>query len=190
MWSMIVKYFKTQDEFRTWLAKNHDKKTEIWIGFYKKASGKKGVTGEEALDVALCYGWIDGIRKSVDELSYCNRYTPRTARSKWSKINTEKVKRLTLEGLMEAPGLKAVEEARADGRWDRAYDSPKNSQVPEEFLKELKKNKKALAFYKTLKKQSLYSIAYRLQNSKKQETKDKWIKKIIQKLSLGEDIIL
>lgn len=183
---MDVKFFKAKADLHKWLLKNHDKKEEIWIGFYKKNSGKVGVSNEEVLDEALCFGWIDGIRKGIDQISYCNRYTPRTSKSRWSKINTQKVQKLMKAGLMQPSGLKAVEEAKADGRWQRAYDPAKTATVPEEFLKELRKNKKALAFYKTLNKQNLYSIIFRLQNSKKQETKDRWIKTIIKKLENEE----
>ena len=184
---MKVTFFKDKHSLRQWFEKNHDIESEIWIGFYKKSSGKTGVSYDEVLDVALCFGWIDGIRKSIDEISYCNRYTPRTARSKWSKINTEKVQRLIKAKLMMPSGLKAVNEAKADGRWDRAYDSPKNAEVPEDFLKEIKKNKKALAAYEALNKQQRFSISYKLQNTVKPETRERWIKKFIQEL-LGKEV--
>lgn len=183
---MEIKYFKNQLAFRKWLKKNHDKKKEIWIGFYKKDSGKTGINPNEAIDEALCFGWIDGIRKSVDEISYTNRYTPRTTKSKWSKINTENVDRLIKDGLMTSAGLRVIEEAKADGRWEKAYDSPKNAKAPEDFLKALKKSKKATAFYKTLSKQNIFAIAYRLHNSKKAETRERWINKIILMLEKGE----
>jgi uncharacterized protein YdeI (YjbR/CyaY-like superfamily) len=181
-----TKFFKTQLAFRKWLEKSHDKKTELWIGFYKKASGKVGITPLEAIDEALCFGWIDGVRMAIDEISYANRYTPRTTKSNWSKINTENVNRLIEAGLMKPAGLKVIEEAKADGRWGRAYSSPKNAVVPEDFLKELKKNKKAAAFFKTLNKQNTFAITYRLENSKKPETRVRWIKKIIEMLAKGE----
>ncbi len=114
---MKIKFFKNQAALRKWLEANHDKKTELWIGFYKKASKKKGITTAEALDEVLCYGWIDGIRKSIDEISYMNRFTPRRAKSPWSKINKNNVKRLTKAGLMRPAGLKAVHSAKKDGRW-------------------------------------------------------------------------
>ena len=181
-----AKFFKNAEALRKWLEKNCDKKKEIWLGFYKKSSGKVGITSAEALDTVLCFGWIDGVRMSIDEISYANRYTPRTSKSKWSKINTEKVEQLIKAGLMTSAGLKAVEEAKADGRWGRAYDSPRNAQVPKDFLTALKKNKKASAFFKALNKQNLFSITYRLQNSKKIETREKWIEKIIDMLAEGK----
>ncbi|MBO9667633.1 MAG: YdeI/OmpD-associated family protein [Bdellovibrio sp.] len=182
---MKIQYFKTQSELRRWLKKNHDTVTDLWIGFYKKNSGKTGITPAEALDEMLCFGWIDGIRKSVDETSYCNRYTPRRAKSVWSKINTEHVKRLTKAGLMMPAGFKAVEDAKKDGRWEKAYNSPKSMEVPADFLKELNKNRKAKAFYKTLKKANLFSISFRLHNAKKPETREKLKTRIIEMLENG-----
>lgn len=182
-------YFKTKSELRKWLKKNHSSESEIWIAYYKKGSGKTSLSNEEVLDQMLYFGWIDGIRKSIDEESYCNRYTPRSSKSRWSKINTEKVKKLIEEGLMEPAGLKAIEDAKADGRWDRAYDSPKTAKVPDEFLAELKKNKKAAAFFKTLNKQNLYAITFRIQNAKKAETKEKWIRKIIAMFEKQEPLV-
>jgi uncharacterized protein YdeI (YjbR/CyaY-like superfamily) len=180
------KFFKTQADVRKWLEKNHDKKTELWIGFYKKGSKKVAASNAEVLDEMLCFGWIDGVRNALDDVSYVNRYTPRGPRSRWSKINTQHVQRLTKLGLMTEAGLNAVEEAKADGRWAKAYDSAKTAEMPEAFLKELKKNKKAAAFYKTLSKQNIYAIVYRLQNSKKTETRDRWIERIIGMLAKGE----
>ena len=182
---MKPRFFKTKDELRTWFEKNHDKKDELWIGYYKKSAKKEGLTSAEVLDEALCFGWIDGIRKSVDEISYMNRYTPRTPKSIWSKVNTEHIERLTKTGLMAPSGIQAVEDAKKDGRWERAYDSSKNAKVPEDFLKELNKNKKASTFYKTLNKQHLFFITFKLQNSKKIETRERWIKKIIEMLENG-----
>ena len=162
------------------------KKTELWIGFYKKASGIEGITPAQAIDEALCFGWIDGIRKKVDELRYMNRYTPRTAKSGWSKINVENVERLLGAGLILPEGLRVIEEAKADGRWARAYDSAKTATVPADFLKELRKNKKAAAFFKTLGRQNVYAIVYRLQKPKKLETRQLWIERIIGMLERGE----
>lgn len=188
--SNIVKpiFFKSKTELRKWLKKNHASSKEVWIGYYKKDSGQDAISYQDALDEMLCFGWIDGVKNSIDEISYCNRFTPRTNKSKWSKINREKVERLIEEGLMTSAGLKAVEEAKADGRWGRAYDSPKSAEVPEEFMRALKKNKKALAFFKTLSKQNLFSVTYRIQNAKKAETKEKWIKKFIEMFEKGEKI--
>ena len=180
------RFFKTSAALRTWLMRNHDKADELWIGFYKKSSGKNGVGYTEALDQALCFGWIDGIKKSVDDVSFANRFTPRKLRSNWSKINTVHVERLIKSDLMMPAGLKEVAQAKEDGRWARAYDPPSTASVPEDFLKELAKRKKAKAFFETLEKADIYAITYRLQNSKKPETRQRWINRIVEMLSRGE----
>jgi uncharacterized protein YdeI (YjbR/CyaY-like superfamily) len=164
-------FFDTPAEFRQWLEKNHDTEIELWIGFWKKASGKTGVNYKMALDEALCYGWIDGIARSYDEQSYVQRFTPRRPKSIWSKINTEHIARLIKEGKMTPFGMATVEAAKADGRWQRAYESPSNTTIPEDFLKELQKNKKAQKFFKTLNKSNTYYISFQLQNAKKEETR-------------------
>ena len=183
---MAGKFFKTQAALRSWFKANGATATELWIGFYKKDSGKTGITYAEALDEALCFGWIDGIRKAVDDVSFKNRFTPRRPKGNWSKINTGHVERLTKAGKMTPAGLKEVEAAKADGRWQRAYDSPANSKVPNDFLKALAKNKKAKVFFATLNKQNLFAITYRLQNSKKPETRARWIERIVDMLAKGE----
>lgn len=136
----------------------------------------------EAIDEALCYGWIDGQAKKYDEKSWLNKFTPRRKASLWSKRNRENVERLISSGKMTGAGLKEVEAAKSDGRWDRAYDSPSTMEVPEDFLKELSKNKKAKQFFDTLNKANLYAITWRLQTAKKQETRDRWKKKILEML--------
>lgn len=182
------KFFKTPEDLRKWFAKNHEKATELWIGFYKKNSGKEGVNYAEALDQALCFGWIDGIRKSIDEVSFTNRFTPRKPKGNWSKVNTRHAERLIEAGHMMAPGLKEVEQAKKDGRWAQAYDSSSMASVPEDFLKELAKHKQAKAFFATLTKRDLYAITYRLQNAKKPETRQRWITRIIEMLNKKETI--
>ena len=183
---MKPKFFKDSAEFRSWLEKNHSKESEIWVGFWKKASGKVGLNYDQALDEALCFGWIDGIAKSFDEESYLQRFTPRRPKSNWSKINTEHVGRLIKEGKMMPSGLAAVEAAKKDGRWEAAYDSLANIKIPDDFLKELSKNKKAEEFFKTLNKTNSYYIAYQLQNAKKEETRVNRMRRIIEKLERGE----
>lgn len=180
------RFFKTSIDLRTWLTKNHAKSKELWIGLYKKNSGKKSIGYAEALDQALCFGWIDGVKNAVDEVSFAIRFTPRKLKSNWSKINTAHVKRLTKAGLMMPAGLKEVALAKKDGRWKQAYDSAKTATAPEDFLKDLAKNKKAKMFFDTLEKKNIYAIIYRLQNSKKQETRERWIGRIIEMLSKGE----
>lgn len=140
----------------------------------------------EALDVALCYGWIDGQKQAHDEQAWLQKFSPRRAKSIWSKKNTEHVERLINEGRMRPTGLKAVEKAKADGSWGKAYDSPSKMTIPEDFLKELSKNKKAEAIFRGLSKTNLFSIGFRLQTVKKQETREKRIKAIIEMLAKGE----
>ena len=178
--------FKTSNAFEKWLAKNHYKVTVTWLRFFKKDSGKAGITYKEAVDEALCYGWIDGQANKYDDESWIQKFTPRSAKSIWSKKNTENIERLTTLGKMKPSGLEEVERAKADGRWAKAYDSAKDMQVPDEFIKELSKNKKARAFYETLNKTNKYAIGWRLQTAKKPETKEKRIKMIIEMLSKGQ----
>ncbi|HYD35694.1 MAG TPA: YdeI/OmpD-associated family protein [Vitreimonas sp.] len=182
-------FFKTPAEFRKWLSAHHDNETEIWVGFWKKASGKTGMNYDQALDEALCFGWIDGIVNKYDDLSYAQRFTPRRAKSVWSKINTQHIERLTREGKMMPAGIAAVEAAKADGRWAQAYESPANAKIPEDFLIALKHNKKAAEFFKTLNKTNTFYIAYQLQRAKKEETRKRRIEKMIQMLENGKKFL-
>ncbi|MCF8254320.1 MAG: YdeI/OmpD-associated family protein [Bacteroidia bacterium] len=178
--------FKTAETFETWLAKNHDKSNGLWLKIFKKDSGKPTISYSEALDIALCYGWIDGQKKAFDEYAWLQKFCPRRAKSIWSKINTGHVERLIKDGRMRPAGLLAVENAKADGRWEKAYDSPSKMTIPEDFLKELSKNKKAEAFFKNLNKTNLFSIGFRLITAKKPETREKRMKEIIEMLAKGE----
>jgi uncharacterized protein YdeI (YjbR/CyaY-like superfamily) len=178
--------FKTTKTFETWLAKNHENSNGLWLKIFKKDSGEKTISYAEALDVALCYGWIDGQKKGFDEQAWLQKFCPRKAKSIWSKINTGHVERLIKEGRMEPAGLKAIEQAKADGSWEKAYDSPSNMTIPEDFLKELSKNKKAETFFKDLNKTNLFSIGFRLGTAKKPETREKRMKEIIEMLAKGE----
>ncbi|MCB9343398.1 MAG: YdeI/OmpD-associated family protein [Lewinellaceae bacterium] len=180
--------FKTAKTFETWLEKNHDNSSGIWLKIFKKDAGIKTVTYAEALDVALCYGWIDGQKKSFDEQAWLQKFSPRTAKSIWSKVNVGHVERLIKEGKMRPAGLKAVESAKEDGRWEKAYDPPSKMTIPDDFLQELSKNKKAEEFFQGLNKTNLFSIGFRLQTAKKQETRDRRMKEIIEKLARGEKL--
>ncbi len=180
--------FKSAKSFETWLEKHHDKSSGFWLKIFKKDSGIKTITYKEALDVALCYGWIDGQKQAFDELAWLQKFCPRTAKSIWSKVNIGHVERLINTDKMRPAGLKAIDSAKADGRWDRAYDSSSTMTIPEDFLKELSKNKKAEVFFKGLNKSNLFSIGFRLQTAKKQETREKRMKEIIEKLAKGEKI--
>jgi uncharacterized protein YdeI (YjbR/CyaY-like superfamily) len=178
--------FKTAKAFESWLVKNHDTSNGLWLKIFKKDSRKKTISYAEALDVALCYGWIDGQKKAHDEQAWLQKFCPRRAKSIWSKINTGHVERLINEGRMKPAGLRAVEKAKADGRWEKAYDSPSKMTIPDDFLEELGKNKKAAANFTGLNKTNLFFIGFRLQTAKKQETREKRMKEIIEMLSKGE----
>src|SRR5487761_1189124 len=147
---METLHFKTSEDFRRWLERNHNESDGIWLRISKKDSQETSLRYAEALDQALCYGWIDGQRKPFDELSWLQKFTPRRPKSGWSKINTQHVERLIKAGTMTPAGMNAVDAAKADGRWDIAYGSSRSATPPEDFLKELSKNKKAEAFFKTL----------------------------------------
>ena len=181
--------FTTRQKWREWLERNHSKSTGIFLRIFKKDSGKKTVTHLEALDEALCFGWIDGVRKSYDDESFLQKFTPRQKRSIWSKRNQENVARLIKEQRMTDAGIAEVERAKNDGRWDRAYDSPKDMKVPSDFLKELKKNKAAYKFFKELTKVNHFAIAFRLHNAKRPETRERRMKDFLERLANGEKIV-
>ncbi len=183
---MKILSFSSALELRAWLAENHGQRDGIRLRIYKEESGMATVSYAEALDQALCYGWIDGQKLPGDKQSWLQTFTPRRPKSGWSKKNTEHAERLIRSGEMAAAGLKEVDAAKADGRWQAAYDSFGTASIPEDFLKQLAGNKKAKAFFATLNKTNLYSIAYRLQTAKKSETRDKRIQTIIEKLARGE----
>ena len=183
---MPVISFASLEGWRKWIAENHAKSNGVWLRFFKKDSGEKTVTYSEALEEALCYGWIDGQVNKFDDQSYIQRFTPRRPKSIWSKRNTEKAERLIREGRMKKAGMEQVELAKADGRWQQAYDSSTNMKLPEDFLHELSKNKKAKTFFDGLNKANQYAIAWRLQTAKKPETREKRLKEIIVMMSEGK----
>lgn len=178
--------FRSSEELRAWLAKEHARATCLLLRIYKKDSDVVSITYAEALDQALCFGWIDGQKLPFDKQSWVQKFTPRRSKSGWSKKNTAHVDRLIRAGQMTPAGLKEAEAAKADGRWARAYDSPSNATVPPEFLEELARNTKAKRFFLTLNRANLYAIGYRLQTAKRAETKIKRIKLIIEMLARGE----
>lgn len=169
----LIKLFTTPQAWRAWLEKNHAKVDGVRVQFYKKDSRKKSINYHQALDEALCFGWIDSQANKYNADSYTQKFTPRRSQSMWSKRNRDHVTRLIKENRMTPAGLKVIESAKADGRWESAYDSPKNMKMPMDFLKALKKNKKAYAFYQTLNKANIYAIAWRLQTAKKPQTREK-----------------
>jgi uncharacterized protein YdeI (YjbR/CyaY-like superfamily) len=178
--------FPSEREWARWLAKNHADSTGVWLRFFKKTGGILSVSHAEALAVGLCYGWIDGQLKKHDEESWLRRFTPRRSKSIWSKRNRELVEQLAAAGKMKPSGLKEIAAAKADGRWDRAYDSPSKMTLPADFLRELTKNKHAQLFFRTLNKANRYAIAWRLQTAKKPETRNKRMKTILAMLAKGQ----
>jgi uncharacterized protein YdeI (YjbR/CyaY-like superfamily) len=183
-----IVFFDTQPKWREWLEKNHTSKLGVWLKFYKKASGITSLNYDQALDEALCFGWIDGMAKRYDEESYLQRFTPRRPKSMWSKRNREHVARLIKEKKMTAAGLAQIDAAKKDGRWDSAYDSPSNMEIPKDFLERLSKNKKAKAFFETLNKTNTYAIFWRLQTAKKPETRERRMNAILEMLEKGEKL--
>ncbi len=183
---LLILPFETKKKFAEWLAKNHDESVGLWLKIAKKATGISTVTYAEALDVALCYGWIDGQKGSFDEQYFLQKFTPRRPKSIWSKINVEKVAGLIASGEMKPAGLKAVEAAKQDGRWAAAYSSQKNMEVPADFQSALNKNKKAKAFFETLTGSIRYSFLFRIETAKKAETREKRIRQFVEMLERGE----
>ncbi len=178
--------FRSSQELRAWLAKEHARATNLLLRIYKKDSGVVLGTYAEALDQALCFGWIDGQKLPLDGISWVQKFTPRRSKSGWSKRNITHVNRLIQADQMTPAGLKQVEAVKVDGRWAAVYDSPANATVPPEFMKELARNTKAKQFFSTLNRANLYAIAYRLQTAKRSETKSKRMKLIIEMLARGE----
>ena len=177
--------FKTPAAWAKWLAAHHATTDGVWVRFYKKDSGVASITHAQALEEALCHGWIDGQARPFDARSWLQRYTPRRPRSPWSKRNQEHVARLAREGRMRPAGLAEVKAAQADGRWRRAYDSPANSKVPADFLRALRRDPKALAFFKGLNRANVFAICYRLQTAKKPETRQRRLETILQMMKDG-----
>lgn len=184
----LVLSFPNTKHWRAWLSKNYKTSDGLFLRLFKKDSKVESITYQEALDEALCFGWIDGQKKKYDEQSFLQKFTPRRARSIWSKRNREHVARLVKEKRMRPAGLKEVEAAKKDGRWESAYDSPKNMQMPEDFLKELKKDRKAYDFFLTLNRANTYAIAWRLQTAKKPETRAKRMNTILSMMRDGKKL--
>ncbi len=169
-----IKSFASSKQWKEWLATNYAiPNNGIWLRIFKKDSGEATITYDEALDEALCFGWIDGQKKAYDEKSWLQKFTPRRSKSIWSKRNKTRVVQLIKEKRMQPSGLKEIETAKKDGRWDKAYDSPSQMGIPADFLAILKKDQQAYEFFKTLNKANTYAIAWRLETAKKPETREK-----------------
>jgi len=171
--------------WESWLNENHAIASGVWLKFAKKSSGIPSVCYADALDVALCFGWIDGQVRAVDKSFYMQRFTPRRKRSKWSKINCGHAERLIKDGRMRAAGLKQVELAKADGRWEAAYVSSRTASVPDDLKRALQKASKARKMFESLDSQNRYAILYRIQNAKRADTRSRWIDRIVTMLAAG-----
>lgn len=181
-----VHEFETADLFHDWLSRHHDREDEVWIKIDKVGSGRPSITPKEAIDVVLCWGWIDAIRKSFDATSYLQRYTKRRPKSIWSKINVDNVARLTAEGRMTEHGLREVEAAKADGRWDRAYASGKEMTIPDDLQAAIDADPEAKAMLAKLSAQNRFALAFRLHNLKTEAARKRKIEQFVDMLRRGE----
>jgi uncharacterized protein YdeI (YjbR/CyaY-like superfamily) len=183
-----VHEFADEQSFYDWLAKNHDKESEVWVKLHKVGSGLPSITPKQAIDVVLCWGWIDAVRKGLDDKSYLQRYTKRTRKSIWSKINVANVERLIEAGRMTEHGLKEVEAAKADGRWDRAYGSGKDMKIPEDLQAAIDAVPEARRMLNTLSAQNRFALAFRVHNMKTDAGRKRKIETFVEMLRRGETI--
>ncbi len=187
-----IKSFRTAASFETWLGRNHARETELWLKIHKKDSGLPSITAAQALDVVLCWGWIDGIRKSFDERSFLQRYTPRRARSIWSQVNRDHVARLTAAGRMTPHGQRQIDAAKADGRWDAAYApirSASRETVPDDLRASIEASPRAMKTFQTLGRMNLFALAFRTNNMKTAAGRAKKIAHLVAMLERGETIV-
>lgn len=180
--------FADTHAWKTWLDKNHEDPIGVWIKIAKKNSGVQSVTYAEALDEALCYGWIDGLKRSYDERYFLQKFTPRRKRSLWSKVNIGKVEALIAAGRMQSAGMTQIELAKADGRWDAAYESQANAIIPDDLTSALKQNPTAKAFFESLTKAERYSVLWRLMTATTPQIRSKRLVMMIERLSRQEKI--
>jgi uncharacterized protein YdeI (YjbR/CyaY-like superfamily) len=183
-----ILHFASQEDWAAWLEEQGASSPGVWLQIYKAASGTASVSYAEALDVALCYGWIDSHKKSLDESSWIQKFTPRRAKSIWSKVNCEKAESFIRDGKMRPSGLAEVERARADGRWAAAYESQSKASVPDDLQAELDRNPEAAAFFATLNSVNRYAILFRIQTAKKPETRARRISEFVGMLARHEKI--
>lgn len=182
--------FKSAKDFEAWLKKNHATSDGLWLKIAKRGSNETSVTYPEAVEIALCWGWIDGQKKSLDDQHYLQRFTPRRARSVWSRINVNKVQALIDAGRMQAPGEAQVEAAKADGRWARAYDGARTSTVPEDLQAALEAEPAAKTFFASINASNRYAILWRIQTAARAETRARRIAQLVGMLARGETIHL
>jgi uncharacterized protein YdeI (YjbR/CyaY-like superfamily) len=186
--NLPVMLFKHQQDWTRWLDKNHAKSAGVWMQIAKNTGDLKSVSYADALEIALCYGWIDGQKKSRDEASWLQKFTPRGPRSSWSKINKAKAEKLIKSGRMQPAGLAAIERAKKAGQWEAAYDSHSTAMVPDDFQAALNQNPKAKAFFATLDSNNRYAMLFRLQTAKRPETRARRIEQFIGLLEKHEKI--
>jgi len=175
--------FASREAWEAWLGEHHATSDGLWLKIAKKGSGLETVTYDQAVEVALCYGWIDGQLRRFDVDYYLQRFTPRRPRSRWSKINRQRATELIERGEMKPAGLREVERAKADGQWDAAYDAPSTATVPDDLLRELEKNEKAREFFSELDGRNRYAILYQIQDAKRPETRARRIAKYVAMLA-------
>jgi uncharacterized protein YdeI (YjbR/CyaY-like superfamily) len=180
--------FASPTEFQAWLEDSHAGSPGLWLKIAKKGSGVESVTYAEALELALCFGWIDSQKRGFDERHFLQRFTPRRPQGKWSLINREKAEGLIASGAMRPAGLAEVEAAKADGRWEAAYAGQRIAEIPEDLQHALDRNKPAREFFATLDSANRYAILYRLQEAKKPETRERRLRKFVAMLERGEKI--
>ena len=180
--------FKNAKAFETWLKKHHASADGLWLQIAKRGADQPSVTYAEAVEIALCWGWIDGQKKGLDDQHFLQRFTPRRARSVWSKVNVEKVAALIESGRMQAPGLAQIEAAKADGRWARAYDGARTSVVPDDLLAALDAQPQAKAFFATINASNRYAVLWRIQTAVKPETRARRIAQMVDMLARGETV--
>ncbi len=183
-----IREFEDADSFYRWLGQHHDKEDEVWIKIHKVGSGLRSITPKEAIDVVLCWGWIDAVRKGFDDKSYLQRYTRRGRKSTWSQINVDNVARLIEEGRMTEHGLRQVEAAKADGRWDRAYRSGKDMKIPDDLQAAIDAEPKAREMLGKLSEQNRFALAFRTHNMKTEAGRKKKIETFVEMLKRGETI--
>jgi uncharacterized protein YdeI (YjbR/CyaY-like superfamily) len=186
--NLPVIHFETQADWEAWLEQNHSVSDGLWLKIAKKGAGVASVSYPEAIDSALCYGWIDGQKATFDDRFWLQRFTRRRARSKWSLANRNRAVELAGQGRMRPSGLKEIGQAKADGRWDSAYESQSRISVPDDFQSKLDGNPRAREFFETLDSVNRYAILYRIQDAKKPETRLRRIEKYIDMLNAGKKI--
>ena len=183
-----IREFADEQAFYDWLGKHHDSEDEVWIKIHKVGSGLKAITPKEAIDAVLCWGWIDAVRKGFDDKSYLQRYTPRGRKSIWSKINVENIARLVKTGRMTEHGIKQVDAAKADGRWDRAYGSGKDMKIPDDLQSAIDAEPTAKEMLGKLSEQNRFALAFRTHNMKTEAGRKKKIETFVDMLKRGETI--